>query len=311
MAVKSASISYPEKRLKTYSFAAVLSLLFFHFFRLGFSGILRLSGVVSINHKPGNMSCKNPVWRKLELSSGPILGFSGWFGTGNGSEISFNIFSGEAIENLLFCNCAKFTTFPFLSPAGRVRKVHGQAAAGLDSSSSTKGFLSPFLTTSSLSLSPKALVHVTGHQVTNPVKHVRFTRMLRALSAVISEPILGFSASFGIGNGSEISFNIFSGEAIENLFFYTALCSLLFHFFRQLGDVHGSCPEINHLLADSLDIIIATDGDFNRRNLMHLIATVVLLAVITGRIVEFHLTDAFLVTPFEARGQCEVLIIAA
>nr|GMC69539.1 non-specific lipid-transfer protein 2-like [Ipomoea batatas] len=46
-----------------------------------------------------------------------------------------------------------FTTFPFLSPAGRLSKVLGQAAAGLESSSSPKDFLSPLLTTSSLSLS--------------------------------------------------------------------------------------------------------------------------------------------------------------
>nr|GMC73944.1 hypothetical protein Iba_chr03cCG5550 [Ipomoea batatas] len=96
-------------------------------------------------------------------------------------------------------DCAKFTTFPFLSPAQRVRKAHGQAAAG--------------------------------------------------------------------------------------------------------------CQEISHqLLADSLeslDIIVAADGGFNRGKLLHLIATVVLLGVITGRIVKLHQTEAFLVTPFEAdRGQC-------
>nr|GMC48081.1 hypothetical protein Iba_chr01aCG17350 [Ipomoea batatas] len=67
-------------------------------------------------------------------SSGPIFRFYGWFDTGNGYEISFNLFYGErAIENLLFCGCAKFTTFPSPSPARQLRKVHGQAAAGLES----------------------------------------------------------------------------------------------------------------------------------------------------------------------------------
>nr|GME12214.1 hypothetical protein Iba_scaffold13492CG0340 [Ipomoea batatas] len=58
--------------------------------------------------------------------------------------------------------------------------------------------------------------------------------------------------------------------------------------------VHGSCPEINQILADSLVIIVPTDGGFNRGNLLYLIATVVILGVITRRIVEFHPRDAFL-----------------
>nr|GMC48088.1 Rhodanese-like domain-containing protein 4, chloroplastic [Ipomoea batatas] len=54
-------------------------------------------------------------------------------------------------------------------------------------------------------------------------------------------------------------------KRLKTYSFAAVLSVLLFHFFR-LGDVHGSCPEINKLLADSLDIIVAIDGDFNRGN---------------------------------------------
>nr|GMC69541.1 hypothetical protein Iba_chr03aCG7530 [Ipomoea batatas] len=200
----------------------------------GFSRILYLSGVISINHEPGKRSCKNPIWKKIGIevrngenqnllimpfnyinlllnSSGPIFRFYGWFDTGNGYEISFNLFYGErAIENLLFCGCAKFTTFPSPLPARQLRKVHGQAVAGF-------------------------------------------------LIAIVDD-VRPFP---------------FSG-------------------------VHGSRTEISHqLLADNLDIVVASDVGFNRGNLLHLIANVVLLGVINGRVAQLH-TEVFQVTLFKA-----------
>nr|GLL21914.1 diphthamide biosynthesis protein 1 [Ipomoea trifida] len=70
--------------------------------------------------------------------------------------------------------------------------------------------------------------------------------------------------------------------------------------------VHGSRTEISHqLLAGNLDIVVASDVGFNGENLLHLIAIVVLLGVINGRVAELH-TEVFQVTLFKARGQCEV-----
>nr|GMC73998.1 hypothetical protein Iba_chr03cCG6080 [Ipomoea batatas] len=57
--------------------------------------------------------------------------------------------------------------------------------------------------------------------------------------------------------------------------------------------VHGSRTEIsNQLLANNLDIVVANDVGFNRGNLLHLIAIVVLLEVINGRVAELH-TEVF------------------
>nr|GMC73940.1 hypothetical protein Iba_chr03cCG5510 [Ipomoea batatas] len=236
-------------------------------------------------------------------SSGPILGFSRWFCTGNGSEISFNIFSEEAIENLLFCTalCSLLYHFFWL-----LRDVHGSCpdisqllADSLDIIVATYG----------------------GFNQGNLLHLIATVVLLEA--GILNRINIGIAKLEFSGRATTILENqrrkewldiiCMSGSEVGVLVLHKGfLISIIddikpFPFAR----VHRSCPEINQLLADSLGIIVPTDGGFNRGNLLHLIATVVLLGVITVRIVEFHLTDAFLVTPFEARGQCEVVIIAA
>nr|GMC73999.1 hypothetical protein Iba_chr03cCG6090 [Ipomoea batatas] len=63
--------------------------------------------------------------------------------------------------------------------------------------------------------------------------------------------------------------------------------------------VFGSRLEISHQL---LDIVVVSDGGANQRNLLHLIAIVVVLGGIIRRIFELHVTEVFLVIPFESRG---------
>nr|GMC73937.1 hypothetical protein Iba_chr03cCG5480 [Ipomoea batatas] len=179
----------------------------------------------------------------------------------------------RAIENLLFCNCAKLTTFPFLSLARRVHKVHGKAATScpkishqlladnLDIIVATDGgfnqgnLLHLIATVVLLGVITRRIVELypTG-------EFLAFDYINLLLNS--SEPILGFSGWFGIaGRVSKVL-----GQAAAGLESSSSPKGFLSPLLTTSGlpfpSVHGSCPEINHLLADSLDIIIATDGDF-------------------------------------------------
>nr|GMC48089.1 hypothetical protein Iba_chr01aCG17430 [Ipomoea batatas] len=115
---------------------------------------------------------------------------------------------------------------------------------------------------------------------TNTCAYVQFTSMLRALDAAmffwnfmfirsdLHQPqawkyVLQESSMAKIGievrNG---------GSGVGVLVLHKGFLIAIFYNVQPFPfhSVHGSCSEINKLLADSLDIIVATDGDFNRGN---------------------------------------------